>query len=278
MASAQTTMQIGVCSWSLAIPDLAQTLSTIKDTLGLGAVHLGLFDDGYKEPNKVIEIVQASGLRVSATAVAFAGEDYTTIADIARTGGYMPDDDFEQRLAKTAAVAAITAKLGTDLLSVHIGFVPEDSKHPRHALMVERVRRVADAVGEHGIRLIMETGQEPPEHLIVFMDAVGRPNLGVNFDPANMVMYGVGDPVEAVTLLKDRIVHAHMKDATWSAKPKQAWGEEVVLGTGDAEIPRIVSKLRAFGCTDTLAIEREGGNQRIADIKQGIELLKSLLG
>lgn len=272
------SLQIGVCSWSLAIPDLAETLATVKNTLKLGVVHLGLFDDGYKEPNKVIDTVKASGLRVSATCVAFAGEDYTTIADIARTGGYLPDDVFEQRLAKTAAVAAITVKLGTDLLSMHVGFVPEDRKDARYAVMVERIRKVADALGQHGIKLVMETGQETPEHLIAFMDAVGRPNLGVNFDPANMILYGAGDPLEAVGLLKDRVIHAHMKDAKWSKQPRQAWGEEVVLGTGEADIPRIVSKLRAFGCVDTLAIEREAGNQRIADIQEAIRLLKSLVG
>jgi sugar phosphate isomerase/epimerase len=272
------SLQVGVCTWSLANPDLAKTLDIIKNTLQLGVIHLGFFDEAYKEPNKLIETVKASGLRVSASCVGFAGEDYTTITDIARTGGYMPDADFDQRLAKTAAVAGITAQLGTDLLSVHVGFVPEDHKDPKHAVMVERTRKVADAVGQHGIKLVMETGQESPEHLLAFMDAVNRPNLGVNFDPANMILYGVGEPVEALSMLKGGVLHTHMKDATWSKTPKQAWGEEVVLGTGEADIPRIVSKLRAFGYTGTLAIEREAGNQRVADIQQAIKLLKSLLG
>ncbi|HOA72389.1 MAG TPA: sugar phosphate isomerase/epimerase family protein [Phycisphaerae bacterium] len=271
-------LQIGVCTWSLHIPDLGQTLATIKDQLGLGVIHLGFFDDGYKEPNKIIDLVKASGLKVSATCLGFAGEDYTTIQDIARTGGYLPDDVFEARYEKTVAVADITPKLGTDILTVHIGFVPEDHKDPKYAVMVDRARRIADALGERGVKLVMETGQESPENLIAFMDAVGRPNVAVNFDPANMILYGVGEPVEAVSLLRDRIAHVHMKDATWSAKPREQWGEEVVLGTGEADIPRIVSKLRAQGYTGTLAIEREAGNQRVADIAEAIKLLKSLLG
>ncbi|HQE29452.1 MAG TPA: sugar phosphate isomerase/epimerase family protein, partial [Phycisphaerae bacterium] len=149
---------------------------------------------------------------------------------------------------------------------------------PKYAVMVDRARRIADALGERGVKLVMETGQESPENLIAFMDAVGRPNVAVNFDPANMILYGVGEPVEAVSLLRDRIAHVHMKDATWSAKPREQWGEEVVLGTGEADIPRIVSKLRAQGYTGTLAIEREAGNQRVADIAEAIKLLKSLLG
>jgi sugar phosphate isomerase/epimerase len=271
-------LQIGVCTWSLAIPDLGKTLATVKDTLGLGVIHLGFFDDGYKEPSKIIDMVKASGLKVSATCLAFAGEDYSSIAAIAKSGGYMPDDVFEARYAKTIAVAEITPKLGTDILTVHVGFVPEDHKDPKHKVMVDRVRRIADALGERGVKLVMETGQEAPEALVSFMDEVKRPNLGVNFDPANMILYGAGEPIEAVGMLKDRIMHVHMKDATWSKKPKQDWGEEVVLGTGQADIPRLVSKLRAQGYTGTLAIEREAGNQRIVDIQEAIRLLKSLLG
>jgi len=271
-------MQIGVCTWSLAIPDLATTLATIKDKLQLGVIHLGFFDDSYKEPNKILDIVKAGGLQVSATCIGFAGEDYSTIQKIAQTGGYLPDGVFDERFAKTVAVADITKQLGLDLLTVHIGFVPEDHSDPKHAVMIDRARRLADALGERGVKLVMETGQETPHNLIAFMDAVGRPNVAVNFDPANMILYGVGEPVEAVSLLAGRIAHVHMKDAVWADKPRQSWGEEVVLGTGRADIPRIVSKLRAQGYNGTLAIEREAGNQRIADITEAINLLKSLLG
>lgn len=271
-------LPIGVCTWSLAMPDLSQTLATVRDTLGIGTIHLGFFDDGYKQPDAIFEAVQSSGLTVSATCVGFAGEDYSSIQAIARTGGYMPDDVFEARYAKTVGVADITGRFGTDMLSVHIGFVPEDRGDAKHGVMVDRVRRLADALGERGIKLVMETGQETPESLVEFMDEVGRSNLGVNFDPANMILYGVAEPIDAVTLLGDRIMHVHMKDATWSDKPREAWGEEVVLGTGEADIPRIVSKLRAQGYTGALAIEREAGDRRVADIQEGVRLLQSLLG
>ena len=91
------------------------------------------------------------------------------------------------------------------------------------------------------------------------------------------VLYGVGDPVEAVGILADKIVHCHMKDATWSDKPAQEWGEEVVLGSGQADIPRIVSKLRAQGYTGPLVIEREAGDNRVGDIKEGIRLPPPIL-
>ncbi|MEP0841336.1 MAG: sugar phosphate isomerase/epimerase [Phycisphaerae bacterium] len=271
-------LQIGVCTWSLHIPDLSQTLLTIQERLGLRLIHLGFFDDAYKNPDALLKLVKDSGLEVSATCVGFAGEDYSTIQKIAATGGYLPDDDWEHRYAKTVAVADLTRQLGVELLSVHVGFVPHDRHEPKYAVMVDRVRRVADALGERGLTLVAETGQEKAADLIAFMDAVARPNLAVNFDPANMILYGVGDPVEAVGLLRERIAHVHMKDANWARNPMQEWGEEVVLGAGEADIPRVVSKLRSTGYRGPLIIEREAGNQRIADILEGKKLLESLVG
>ncbi len=271
-------LQIGVCSWSLAIPDLQRTLATVRDDLGLSVVHLGLFDDSYKDRDRVIKTVQAGGVEVSATCVGFAGEDYATIQKIAATGGYLPDADWENRKAKTLGVAELTREMGVKQLSTHVGFVPHNTQDPQYKAMVDRVKAIADILGERGLTLLMETGQETAESLLAFITAVGRPNLGANFDPANVILYGVGSPTEAVGLLKNHIGHVHMKDANASAKPGIDWGEEVVLGTGQADIPRIVSKLRAQGYTGPLVIEREAGNQRLADIKEAIRLLQSLVG
>jgi sugar phosphate isomerase/epimerase len=271
-------LEIGVCTWSLATPDLSSALIMIRKELGVKVAQVGFMDDGYRDADACLKAIQDSGLKVSATCVAFDGEDYSSIARITETGGYRPDDTWEARLAKTLAVAKITADLDVSMLTVHVGFVPEASSDPVYAVMVDRVRQVADGLGEHGVTLIMETGQESPTALRQFIDDVGRQNVGVNFDPANMILYGVGEPIEALPVLSDKILHVHMKDANWSGQPGQQWGEEVILGTGEAEIPRIVSKLRAQGYTGPLVIEREAGNNRLAEIGDGVELLQSLLG
>ncbi|UCD29539.1 MAG: sugar phosphate isomerase/epimerase [Planctomycetota bacterium] len=271
-------LQIGVCSWSLKIADLDQTLSTIKNELGLKLVQLGFFDDSYKNTDQIMEAVKASGLEVSTTCIGFEGEDYSSIPAIAKTGGYIPDDDWDNRLAKTLAVADLTAKLGVKLLAAHIGFVPHDSSDPKYAIMVDRIKRICDELGQRGLILIMETGQEKAKDLIEFIDAVSCDNIAINFDSANMILYGIGEPLEAIDILKDKIIHVHMKDATWSDKPGQQWGEEVVLGTGQSDIPGIVNKLKRYGYTGPLVIEREVGDTptRLADIKQAIKLLRSL--
>ena len=269
-------LQIGVCTWSLRIPDLADALTTIKNKLGISVIHLGFWDDSFKDKDRIIELIHKNSLEVSATCLGFEGENYSTIQKIAETGGFKPDADWNARFAKTKAFADFTVALGVKLLSTHIGFVPHDTADRQHAVMVDRLKKVCDALGERGLTLVMETGQESADSLLEFIRAVGRDNIGVNFDPANMVLYGVGDPVEAISVLKGKIIHCHMKDAVESDQPRQTWGEEVVLGTGDADIPRVVSKLRAIGYQGPLIIEREAGDQRVADITEGINFLESM--
>lgn len=272
-------LEIGVCTWSLGEPDLGAALEIVRSELGLSVIQLG-FMHSLPRPiseEDMIYAVKSSGVEVSATCVAFEGEDYGTIERIAATGGLVPDEAFEERLGIIRRAAETTARLGVRLLTMHVGFVPHDAEHPRYRTMVERARAVADALGKRRITLTMETGQESAETLRRFIREVGRDNLRINFDPANMILYGVGEPIEALAVLKDLVAHVHMKDAVWSDEPGTSWGREVVLGTGDADIPRVVSKLRASGYCGPLVIEREAGPDRIADIAEAIDFLSTLL-
>ena len=281
-------LQIGVCNWSLQIPDLRKCLLTVKEQLGLKLVHLGFFDDSYKDPASVLKTVEESGLEISATCVAFAGEDYSTIQRIAETGGYKPDSEWEARYAKTLGVADITKQLGVELLSVHIGFVPHDKSDPKYGVMVERLKRLSGALAERGLTLVMETGQEKAEDLVAFMDAVGAPNLAVNFDPANMILYGVGDPVEAIGILKDRIAHVHMKDAALQingrngilgshlnfGKPERGWDFRS-LGHGGVDFEEIIRTLNHIGYSGPLSVEWEDcGMEREHGAAEACEFVK----
>ncbi|MBN1342637.1 MAG: sugar phosphate isomerase/epimerase [Phycisphaerae bacterium] len=273
-------LDIGVCSWSLKQPDLVSACKVAKEQLGLSLMQVGFFDTSVLDEandDKILSALGDNGIEASATCIGYATEDYSSIAQIAKTGGYLPDEYWDERFKLTLRVRDISAKLGAKMLMTHIGFVPHDSSAPAYATMVERLKKVTDALGEKGITLVMETGQEPPDALIGFIAAVGRENIRVNFDPANMILYGVGKPVEAVDVLKDYISHVHAKDATWSKAPGKEWGQEVVLGTGDADVPRIVQKLKSYGYAGPLVIEREAGDERISDVRTGIDLLRSLV-
>jgi sugar phosphate isomerase/epimerase len=270
-------LQVGVCHWSLNMPDLSQALTTVRQTLKLDLVQLGFWDDTYREVTRIQQLLEQNQLEVAATCLGFPGEDYSSIQRIAETGGFLPDNEWDQRFQRLKDFADFTQQIKCPYLLMHIGFVPHDVADPQYSIMVDRLQQVCDQLHQRNVTLIMETGQEKPADLLTFIDAVDRPNIAINLDPANMILYGVDEPLPAVDLLKERIVSCHMKDANWSSEPGQAWGDEVVLGTGQADIPAIVTRLKQINYQGPLVIEREAGDQRIEDIQTAIGLLQSLL-
>jgi sugar phosphate isomerase/epimerase len=208
--------------------------------------------------------------------IGFPGEDYSTIARIHDTGGFGPDDRWPERLSLTAAAADFTRDLGATQLSTHIGFVPRDPAAPRYAVFVDRCRQAADALADRGLSLLLETGQEPAPALARFLADVARPNVLVNFDPANMILYGAGDPIAAVATLGARIGHVHVKDATPSGRPGIEWGEETVVGQGAVDWRAFLDALGTAGYSGPLAIEREAGPTRMVDVEAAITTLRTV--
>jgi len=263
-------MKIGMTSWSIRPKTLVEALETAH-TLAMDCVHLGFFDDAALAPatlDAVESWLAQHKLVISATCVAFAGEDYSTLQSIRQTGGYLPDDRFAERLERTRQAAACTRRLGVKILATHVGFIPEDPAAPMYERMLERVRAVCDILNEHGLTLALESGQETAQGLLHFLSALERRNVAVNFDPANMILYGNQEPLEAARLLRPHIAHTHMKDATWTATPG-TWGAEVPLGEGEAHIEQLLGYLAESGYEGALVIEREGGDDRLGDIRRG---------
>ncbi len=273
-------LQICITSWSLNRHDLGEALRMARQELGLSAVQAGFFGGDIPaagQDERVLATIRAAGVELTGTCVGFEGEDYSTIAAIAATGGYAPDGTWEARLAATIRMRDLTARLGARLLTTHVGFVPEDAGEAKYRVMLERVGRVADALAEKDIVLAMETGQETAETMARFVGDLGRANARINFDPGNMILYGVGDPVEALGPLAPHIAHVHIKDATWSARPGEEWGTEVMAGNGDADIPRVISKLRSRGYRGPLVIEREIGRAGgLDELRDAVEFLQSM--
>ncbi len=273
-------LEIGLCSWSLGVGSDARALQAQVERFGLRLVHLALgplVDAEEPRREEAVAALRALPLVYSAGMIAFSGEDYTTLATIRETGGYVPEGLFNRRLAQTVAAARVAQELGLGLLTVHAGFIPEKSERPRFDVMVDRVRRVADGVGECGVTLALETGQEAAETLADFLEAVGRANLAVNFDPANLILYGSGDPINAAVRLGSWIRHVHAKDARriLPAPEEPAWkGVEVPVGTGDGRLAELVSTLWRVGYRGALAVECEKGRMRGKSIALGVSCLK----
>jgi len=266
---------VGVCSWSLRPKDTAELVGLVKQ-LGLAHVQLALgpllfLDD--KRKHFELGQLRASGVKLTGGMIAFPGEDYSSIDSIRRTGGYVPDDQWPLRKRVSGQAAALAKELGASSVTTHVGFIPRKGEEG-YDRMLGRVREIADGFRALGVELGMETGQEPAGELLDFLNELRSPNVFVNFDPANMILYGAGDPIEAIAVLGRHIRHVHVKDGASSARPGEEWGEEVSFGTGDVGPKRFLQALRGIDYRGPFAIEREAGEQRVADVTSAIEALR----
>jgi L-ribulose-5-phosphate 3-epimerase len=272
--STDSGRRIGVCSWSLQAGSPADLVSQVR-AVGVGAVQLALTPlcADEKELGRTFGALAENGIEVRSGMLATVGEDYRTLETIRRTGGVRPDEHWEQNLVLAASVARAARKIGVSLVSFHAGFLPEEKSSRERKSMLTRLRQVVDELAEHGVSAALETGQERAEVLLGVLEELDRPGCGVNFDPANMILYGMGDPVAALAMLAPRVRQIHVKDAR-RTKVAGTWGEEVPVGTGEVDWPAFFGVLRERKIEIDLMIEREAGEHRIADMIRARELVE----
>ena len=271
--------RIGVCSWSYQRPlrEVADEMAKI----GVKGIDLALTPfvapdgrHGVEEGEEALAFAKAqfaSGAwRLFATMISFPQEDYSTLETIRKTGGVVPDDCWPRNREIAAAAAELSGTLGAPYMLFHAGFLDE-SNPAAYAAYVERVSIVRDACARAGVQLILESGQETAEDLARFLRDV--PGLYVNFDPANMILYGKGRPMEALETLVPWIRKIHVKDADATAVPG-TWGTERPWGEGQVGGAAFIDALNGLGFTGNLTIEREGGDDRVGDIARAAARLR----
>ncbi len=268
---------IGVCSWSLRPTDAQDLVDKVK-SLDLSHVQIalgGLISMDAQQRDAELAVLKQSELTFTASMISFPGEDYTSIQTIKTSGGYVPDDRWDERRLLTLEAGKLSSSLGIKLLTTHVGFIPRGND-PHYQPIVERIRSLAVALGEMGLDLLMETGQESSSELLQFLNNLSCKNVGINFDPANMILYGSGDPIDAIRTLGRHIRHVHVKDAIASKKPGLEWGSEVAFGDGQVPHSQFIKALQTIGYKGPLIIEREAGDDRLADVAFAIETLQEL--
>ncbi len=271
-------LEVGVMFW--AGRDPAATLDEVK-SLGVRCGQLGIPGD-YPLAGAAARWKAAAGQRhftLVTVFCAYIGEDYADVPTVRRTVGFIPPETREERERRTLEVSDFAAAIGVGSIACHIGFVPEDTRHPDYLAVREMVRRVSDHAARHGQSFALETGQEPAHILLEFLKDCGRDNLKINFDPANMLLYASGDPIEAVGVLAPDVVSVHAKDGDLPpAGQPDALGSEQPLGKGSVDFGRFIAKLRAIGYRGTLNIEREGTDPDTwrQDVARAVDLLEQL--
>lgn len=254
---------IAVCTWSLRT-DVAGVAAGLR-TMGIDRVNLALKPALAEGGEEYLADVRRQTWSTSACTVGFPQEDYSTLESIRRTGGIVPDEFWPDNRQRVLRAAAITAELGVPFLTMHAGFIESDDR----ASSLEFRRRLAglaDEAASRKIALLLETGQETAECLRELLEELDHPALGVNFDPANMILYDKNNPVEAVPILGPWIKHIHIKDAVRTRQPG-TWGTEVPWGDGEVGGAAFLKALQQAGFNGTLAIEREGGDNRLGDVQ-----------
>ncbi len=271
-------LEIGLMFW--ATEDAQRTLQQVKQ-FGIRAGQLGfpgeLSLDGAAE--KWDEALTVEHFTAVTTVCSYVGEDYQDIPAVQRTVGLVPEGTRVERVSRTKAVSDVARKLGIDSVACHIGFISHDFGSRSYAEIRDVAREICDYCGKNGQSFTLETGQEPAKVLSQFIADVKRKNLKINFDPANMILYGTGDPVEALGVLGTHVISVHCKDGDWPPVDQpEALGVEKPLGEGSVDFPAFISKLKEIGYRGVLCIEREEPDERkrAADIGKAVALLQRL--
>lgn len=228
-------------------------------------------------------LLAENGLKVSAFCADMGGYGFEIEADNA------------DRVAKTKEIVDLAVEFGTDVITTHIGVIPDDRTDPRFDVMLKALTECGLYAKEKGVTLAIETGPEKAKTLLGFVEET-KGGVGVNLDPANFTMVTGQDAVEAVYLLKDYIVHTHLKDGRKLDENQKAADvyhafavggvealnacagfAELPIGEGDVDWDRYLAALKEIGYDGYLTIEREAGENPYEDIGKAIEFIKAKL-
>ncbi len=263
---------VAVCSWSLG--NDFQKLNELAEQTSISHIHLDLGPTLTNDGKTYLENIQYHNWTVTAAMIGFPQEDYSSLQAIKQTGGIIPDEQWEENKKRVADALYVTAELGLKFLTFHFGFL-ETTDPAQKKKIYDRANVLADEAQRKEVQLLMETGQETADELREFLEGLSRPELAVNFDPANVILYDKGQPIEALNTLAPWIKHVHIKDANRTKSPG-TWGDEVPWGDGQVNQDRFLNALKKINYQGALAVEREAGDDRFADIKTAVQRLQQL--
>ena len=272
---------------------------------GKKALRMGLIVGIGSDPAKALEKVQGLGIptaqiyvdeffpdlagklraaleqyKIEATSVVVGGpgREVWNFTEGPLTIGLVPRATREARAAHIRKASDFAKSCGVAAVQTHCGFLPEDPNEELYKETVVVLRELANYCKANGQNFRYETGQETPITLVRTMQDVGADNQGVNFDLANLILYGKANPVDAIEILAPYIQGIHAKDGLWPTNPKEL-GEEVPIGKGKVDFPRIVARLKEIRYQGAVTIEREiSGAQQIEDVRAAKAYLEKLIG
>jgi len=223
------------------------------------------------------QTVEENKVEITTLWTGFSGKAVWNFTEGPLTIGLVPLDKREARLKELRKASDFAEWIDVKSLTTHVGFIPENPNDPVYISLVDALREVAGFLEDRGQSFWFETGQETPVTLLRTIEDVGADNLGVNYDPANLLMYGKANPIDGLDILGKYIRDVHAKVGEYPISGRQL-GEEKPLGEGRVNFPLFISKLKELNYSGSLTIEREiSGPQQIIDIKRGKKYLEELI-
>lgn len=194
------------------------------------------------------------------------------------TIGFVPREWRAKRVERTKRASDFARRCGIPAVQTHCGFLPENPNDPVYEETIGVIRDVAGYCRQNGQNFRYETGQETPITLVRAIRDVGLGNQGVNFDLANLILYGKANPVDAIETIGPYVQGIHAKDGFWPTDPRNL-GKEVAVGQGKVDFARIIQRLKELNYQGAVTIEREiSGPQQVEDVRAAKEYLEKLIG
>jgi len=254
--------------------------AAMKKVHDLGLPTCQVFVDDF-EPEQVGRLRQALekyGIEATSVVVGGPGKEVWDFYQGPLTIGLVPPETRAVRIAHIKQASDFAKQCGIPAVQTHCGFIPENPNDQLYKETVTSIREVAAYCKRNGQNLRYETGQETPITLVRAIQDVGTDNQGVNFDVANLILYGKANPVDALELLGPYVQGIHAKDGLWPTNPRDL-GEEVPIGKGKVDFPRIIARLKELDYRGAVTIEREtSGPQQMADVRAAKVYLEKLIG
>lgn len=219
---------------------------------------------------------QERGVRITSLWAGWPGPTVWDFQEGPATLGIVPREYRAARVQALKQAGQFAQRAGLPAVVTHLGFIPENPRDPLFAEVVEVVRDVAVFLKDLGLEFWFETGQETPVAMLRLMQVVGTGNLGVNLDPANLILYGKASPVDSLDVFGAQVRGVHAKDGLYPTDPMKL-GAEVKVGAGRVCFPEFIRRLTALGYAGDYIIEREiHGEQQSRDIAETIAYLSRL--
>ena len=260
--------------------DIDATFKKVADT-GLDNCQLACWDHSRMNDDSAEKIVSATkkyGVEISAFWCGWSGPAVWDFYSGPLTLGIVPAAYRQMRSEELKSGADFAAKLGVKNVITHLGFLPENPLSDEFPKVVAAVKDIALHLKKNGQNFLFETGQETPVTLRRLIEHVATGNLGINLDPANLIMYGKANPVDALDVFGSYVMGVHAKDGKYPTSGNFL-GREVRIGEGKVNFPAFIAKLHEVGYDGPISIEREiSGEQQIIDIKKSIDYLDEIIG